>query len=182
MNTIQLVGFVGSLASNSLNKKLFNAIVARVPEGVSVELLDIELPLYSQDREAAMPEIVSDLKKKIETSNGVLMVTPEYNRSIPGSLKNLLDWMSRPYGKNSFSGKVVAVAGATGGTIGTSLAQYHLKQVLVYLNATLFGQPEFMMSNADSKFDAEGKVTDEATIKLIDTFWDVFLTTIKKQG
>jgi chromate reductase len=102
MNTIQLVGFVGSLASNSLNKKLFNAIVARVPEGVSVELLDIELPLYSQDREAAMPEIVSDLKKKIETSNGVLMVTPEYNRSIPGSLKNLLDWMSRPYGKNSF--------------------------------------------------------------------------------
>lgn len=175
---ISILGIVGSLHTDSLNKKILDAFIARAPEGVEVVTASIDIPLYSQDKEATMPEEALSLKKKIETADGVIIVTPEYNRSIPGSLKNMIDWVSRPYGKNSFDGKVVGVAGGTDGLLGTALAQYHLKQILLYLNAILFGQPEFMISNTSSKFNETGVLVDEATISKIDAFWKTMLDTI----
>jgi chromate reductase len=110
---------------------------------------------------------INDAKKKIDTAHAVVIATPEYNRSIPGVLKNAIDWVSRPYGKNSFEKKPVYIMGATVGHIGTALAHYHLTQILLHLDAIITGQPEIFVGNAGEKINSKGIVTDEYTKKMI---------------
>ena len=164
MPSLKLVGFVGSLRASSINRMLMNALVELAPQaGLEIAVLEIgDVPHFNADLEAAMPAPAAALKKAVSESDGVVFVTPEYNRAMPGVLKNALDWLSRPYGQNSLAGKPVLVTGATSGGIGTSLAQYQLKQVLLYLDAHLMGQPELHIGGADKRF-TEGKLTDEKT-------------------
>lgn len=157
---------VGSLRADSINKKLANNIEALAPEGVEFVYGDLNLPLFSQDLEADVPAEVKNLKSLIEGADGVLFVTPEHNRSIPAALKNAIDWSSRPYGSNSFNGKPAAIVGASG-ALGATQAQQALRNVAVYLNTKLMGQPEVYF-NAYEGLDDEGKVVDDSKEFLAD--------------
>ncbi len=161
---LKIVGIAGSLRKDSFNKALLNAAKELVPEGVELEILDIgTFPLFNQDMEQNMPADVVAFKEKIKTADAVLFSTPEYNYSIPGVLKNAIDWASRPYGQNSFNDKPVAIMGGSGGTVGTARAQYHLRQTFVFLNMHAVNRPEVMVSAVHEKIDATGKVTDAHT-------------------
>lgn len=166
----KIVGIVGSLREGSYNRGLMNAFVAQAPEGAVITVAEIgDLPLYNQDLEqSAFPEAAQALKKQIEEADAIIIATPEYNRSVPGALKNAIDWASRPYGENSFDGKPVLVVGASVGPIAAALAQYHLKQIMLYLNARVIGQPEFYLGHAGDKFDAAGNLTDVDTKGYVD--------------
>lgn len=158
------VAISGSLRKDSHNTNLLRAAQELVGEKAQITIFDIAtIPLYNQDLEVSFPSEAQALKDAILASDGVIFSTPEYNRSIPGVLKNAIDWASRPYGKNAFAGKKVLVLGASIGPISTALAQYHLKQVMNYLNAHVLGQPEFFMGPAGGKFDESGKLVDEPT-------------------
>lgn len=160
----------GSLREKSTNKGLANAVALLAPETMKIETVGLhELPFYNQDLESNFPESAKTLKEKIRSADGIIIVTPEYNRSIPGVLKNMLDWTSRPYGDSAWEGRPVGVLGASVGPLGATLAQYHLKQILSYLNTHVMGQPEFHL-NATDKFDAEGNLTDESTKEHIKKF------------
>lgn len=169
---MKVLGIVGSLRKDSFNRSLMNAFVAQKPEGVEVEIGDIgSLPHFNQDDEASFPASAQTLKAQVEGADVIIIATPEYNRTIPGVLKNAIDWLSRPYGKNSFAGKKVLVVGASVGPIGASMAQYDLKKSLLHGNAIVYGQPEFFMGMAGSKFDTEGNLTDADTKGYIDNAW-----------
>lgn len=171
------IAISGSLRKDSYNTHLLKAAQEVAGEGVHIEIFDISpLPFYSQDMEAPFPKDAQILKDKIESSDGVIFATPEYNRSIPGVLKNAIDWASRPWGKNSFTGKPVLILGASVASTSTALAQYHLKQVMNYLNAKVIGQPEFYMGPAQEKFDATGKLTDEHTKESLKKALDVLIS------
>lgn len=153
---------VGSLRNDSFNKKLAAAIAAAAPEGVEFVEADMHLPLFDQDVEAAeFPEKATALKQLIESSDGVLVITPEYNRGYSGVVKNAIDWASRPWGSNSFDGKPAAIAGVSISPLGTTQAQSQLRNVLVYLNTKLAGQPE-LYGDASRLFNDSGDVREEA--------------------
>jgi len=133
-----------------------------------VPALSFTLPAgFNQDDEANPPEKVIDLKSRIRNADAILFVTPEYNYSVPGVLKNAIDWASRPYGDSAWTGKPVAVMGASIGALGTARAQYHLRQMFVFLDMFAVNQPEVMISNAHKYFDVDGNLTDDVTKKLI---------------
>ncbi|MES2023599.1 MAG: NAD(P)H-dependent oxidoreductase [Patescibacteria group bacterium] len=179
MNKLKILAISGSLRKYSINTGLLKAVVGLGGDDMEITLADIStLPMYNQDLEASFPEVVTNLKKQISEADGVIIATPEFNRSIPGALKNMLDWTSRPYGDATWKGKPVATMGATTSTLGTGLAQYHLKQILLYLNTHVLGQPEFYL-NASEKFDKEGNLTDEKTKEHIKKLLDVFGQHIK---
>ena len=165
-----ILGIVGSLREHSFNKRLMEAFAAQMPDGAELTMASIgDLPLYSEDVEAAgLPESVTTLKQQIEAADAIIIATPEYNRAIPGVLKNALDWASRPYGKNSFTGKPTLIIGASVGTIATAVAQNELKRIMLYLDAHVVGQPEFYLGSAGEKFAENGPLTDEATKEHID--------------
>ena len=159
----KIIAISGSLRKNSFNTNLLKAAQELNVEGVEIELVDISnIPLFNQDLEVDFPKEAQAFKDKILTADAVLISTPEYNRSIPGFLKNAIDWASRPYGMNAFAKKPVLIIGATPAPTGTAIGQSHLRQVMTYLDMYVIGQPEFYMSNAHEKFDAEGKLIDEA--------------------
>ena len=134
---------VGSLRRESINRKLATALSKLAKPGTEFNFVKIDdVPLFNQDLEPSPPASVTRLKKDIESADGVLIVTPEYNRSIPGVLKNVIDWASRPYGKNSFDGKPTAAIGTSQGAVGTAAGQQHLRSILTYLNVVQMGQPE----------------------------------------
>jgi chromate reductase, NAD(P)H dehydrogenase (quinone) len=161
---IKILGFAGSLRDKSFNRMLLRAAVEVAPEEVELEVFDLEgIPPFNQDLEGTPHEKVKELKAKIKAADGLLIVTPEYNYSVPGVLKNAIDAASRPYGTSPFDEKPVAIMGASIGMIGTARAQYHLRQSMVFLNAFPLNRPEIMVPFAEKKFDAEGKLTDEAT-------------------
>jgi chromate reductase len=144
------------------------AAVQLTPEGATIEVADIEgLPGFNQDIEGNPPAKVVELKKQIRAADAILFVTPEYNYSVPGVLKNAIDWASRPYGDSAWAGKPVAVMGASAGMLGSARAQYHLRQIFVFLNMYALNQPEVMIANAAERFDAEGNLTHEPTKKFI---------------
>ena len=149
---------VGSLRAESFNRTLAKNLEELAPNGVEFEYVDMHLPLYNDDMLQDFPAVVQKGKEIIEAADGVLFVTPEYNRGVSGVLKNAIDWMSRPYGSNSFDGKPAGIVGVSSGQIGTAVAQSHLRGILVYLNMTVMGQPEVYFS-AD-KFDDEGVVVE----------------------
>lgn len=171
---MKILGIVGSLRKNSFNRSLMNAFLSQKPEAVTMEIADIStLPFYNEDSESEFPESAHTLKTKIENADVIIIATPEYNRSVPGVLKNAIDWVSRPYGKNSFSGKRVLVVGASVGPLGAGLAQYDLKKMLLHGNAHVYGQPEFFVGVAGGKFNEEGTLTDVATQEHITAAWQV---------
>ena len=172
----KIIGLAGSLRKDSFNKWLLRAVSEALPEDSPLEIFEIgQLPLFNQDLETNFPAIATELKNKIKAADGVIICTPEYNRSIPGVLKNAIDWCSRPYGDNAFDGKPVLTLGASIGQIGTALAQYHLKQILLYLNCRLLGQPEFYVSDAAKKFDTTGTIIDDKTKEKIHDVVNAFI-------
>ena len=161
---IKILGFAGSLRKGSWNKMLLRAAVEVAPEEVDLEVFDLEgIPVFNQDLENTPHEKVKELKAKIKAADGLLMVTPEYNYSIPGVLKNAIDAVSRPYGTSPFEEKPVAIMGASIGMLGTARAQYHLRQSMVFLNAFPLNRPEVMVPFAEKKFDSSGRLIDEET-------------------
>ena len=166
--TVRILGIAGSLRRASYNRGALRAAAELAPEGASVEIFDLDgIPAFSEDEEKNPPAKVVELKRLIREADAVLFVTPEYNYSIPGVLKNAIDWASRPYGDSAWSGKPAAIMGASVGAIGTARAQYHLRQVMVFLNMFPVNQPEVMIANAAERFDAEGNLTDEKTKEFI---------------
>jgi len=175
MNTYNILAISGSLRKESYNTALLHAFAQQAPNGVSIELADIHpLGLYDQDEEAAFPRAAAELKEKIRKADGIIVATPEYNRSIPGVLKNAIDWTSRPYGDNAWEGKPVYVVGASVGNIGTAVAQYELKKILLYLDAAVLGQPEFFCGMAQTKF-VDGKLTEGETKQYVDKTLTAFI-------
>ncbi|WP_342336220.1 NAD(P)H-dependent oxidoreductase [Burkholderia pseudomallei] len=171
--TYRIAVIVGSLRRESFNRALANAVASLSPADLSFEPLDIgSLPLYSQDYDADFPDVAKHFKQTIEAAQGLLFVTPEYNRSMPGVLKNALDWGSRPWGSNSWSGKPAAVLGTSPGATGTALAQQHLRNVLAYLDVPTLGQPEMFIKHDASKIDAQGNIVNEDTRKFLQGFVD----------
>ncbi|EQB73006.1 MAG: FMN-reductase [Ferroplasma sp. Type II] len=166
METIKIAGFGGSFRKESYSRYLLENAVNLMPENSKLEILDISnFPTMNQDEENNYPENVRKFKKQIRESDGVLIVTPEYNYSIPGYLKNVLDVASRPYGDNPFDGKPVAIMSSSIGMLGGSRAQYHLRQVCVFLNMIPVNTPEVFMTFAQQKFDEKGKLKDDMTAK-----------------
>jgi chromate reductase len=160
---MRILGFAGSLRRGSFNKALLRAAVEVAPEGMDLEVFDLEgIPPYNQDLDMQPPARVTEFKARIRAADAILIATPEYNYSTPGILKNAIDWASRPYGDNAFNDKPVAVMGASIGLIGTARAQYHLRQSFVFLNMHPLNQPEVMLPLAEGKVDAAGRLTDEA--------------------
>jgi chromate reductase len=165
---IKILGFAGSLRKDSYNKALLHAAMKLIPKKAKLEIFDIEgIPLFNQDLEDRMPQKVKEFKAKIRVADALLIVTPEYNYSVPGVLKNAIDWASRPFGDNSFDGKPVAIMSASPGIIGGLRAQYHLRQILVSLNMNAVNMPEIIVASADKKIDENGNLTDEETRKRI---------------
>ena len=168
MATIKILGIAGSLRKGSFNRAALRAAQGLVPAGATLEAHDLpDLPGFDQDKEKTPPVAVTELKAKIRAADAVLLVTPEYNYSVPGVLKNAIDWASRPYGDSAWKGKPVAIMGASAGVLGTARAQYHLRQTLVFLDMPAVNQPEVMIGAAATKFDQAGNLTDETAKKLI---------------
>jgi chromate reductase len=165
---ISIFGFAGSLRKGSYNKALLRAAAELLPEEARLEIFDLEgIPPFNQDLEKQMPEIVKGFKAKIKAADAILIATPEHNFSIPGVLKNAIDWASRPYGDNSFDGKPVAIMSASTGMLGGARAQYHLRQTFVFLDMHPINKPEVIVTFARDKIDEQGRLTDETTRKII---------------
>lgn len=168
MEKIVIAAFAGSLRQDSFNKAIINTAKKYAPENIEINVLDLNgIPLYNQDEEGSMPESVRNFKNALTGADAILIATPEYNRSIPGVLKNAIDWASRPYGNNSFDDKPVATIGASGGAIiGTAVAQYHLRQIFSFLNAHPLERPQVFIGGAGEKVE-NGLFIDEDTVTLI---------------
>ena len=159
MSTINIAVVVGSLRKDSFNRKLAHGLAKLVPAGVNLQVIEIgDLPIYDQDQDGAQAPAVKRFKDEIAAAQGVLFITPEYNRSIPGVLKNAIDQASRPYGQSVWSGKPAGVLGVSVGAIGTALAQQHLRNILAYLDMPTLGQPEVFIQAKDGLFDADGGI------------------------
>ena len=159
MSQYQIAVVVGSLRKDSFNRKLANAVVKLAPPEFSFKQVEIgDLPLYNQDDDANQAASVKRLKSEIAAAQGVLFVTAEYNRSLPGILKNAIDHASRPYGQSAWEGKPAGVLGASVGAVGTAIAQQHLRNVLAYLNMPTLGQPEAFIHAKEGLFDEAGDI------------------------
>jgi chromate reductase len=167
--TIRVLGIAGSLRRGSYNKGALRAALELAPEGVSIETFDelAAIPPYDEDvKQQGFPPPVEALRARIKAADALLIVTPEYNYSIPGVLKNAIDWASRPP-EQPFDGKPIALMGASPGMLGTARAQYHLRQCFVFLNGLVLNRPEVMIANAAQRFDEQGRLTDEKTREFI---------------
>lgn len=174
---------VGSLRKDSFNRKLANALIAIAPAALSLEIVEIgDLPLFSQDVEADPPEVVRAFKQRIQAAGALLFVTPEYNRSVPGVLKNAIDTGSRPYGKSAWNGKPAAVISVSTGAIGGFGANHHLRQSLVFLNVPTMAQPEAYIGNAASLFNDKGELVDGSTCDFMAKFLQAFSQWISRQA
>lgn len=161
---LKILGFAGSLRKESYNKALLRAAAGLVPDGAELEAFDLAgIPLFNQDLENEPAQRVREFKAAIRAADALLIVTPEYNHSIPGVLKNALDNVSRPPGDNACGGKPAAILGASTGMMGSSRSQYHLRQVCAALNMHVLNLPEVFVSFVEGKVDGDGRITDEKT-------------------
>jgi len=182
MSKTRVAVFVGSLRKDSFNRKLAKAVEKLAPDDFEFTHVRIDdLPLYNQDFDEDYPAEARRLKQDVESADAVLFVTPEYNRAIPGVLKNAIDIGSRPWGVNSFAGKPAAVLGISVGAIGTALAQQHLRNTLAYLDMPTLGQPEVFMQMKHGLLDDDGNVGDDDTRKFLQDFVDRYVAWVKKQ-
>ena len=168
---------VGSLRKDSLNRKMAQVLAELAPSALRLSLVDIgHLPLYNPDEDANPPAAWAAFRERVKAAHAVLFVTPEYNRSVPGALKNAIDVGSRPYGKSAFSGKPGAVVSVSPGAIGGFGANHHLRQSLVFLNVAAMPQPEAYIGGAEKLFDPSGKLANDSTRSLLQTFMQAFAT------
>lgn len=182
MNQYQIAVIVGSLRKDSFNRKLAHAIVKLAPSEFSFKELQIgDLPLYNQDDDANQAQSVKRLKEEITAAQGILFVTPEYNRSISGVLKNAIDHASRPYGQSAWAGKPAGVLGASPGATGTAMAQQHLRNILATLNMPTLAQPEAFIHVRDGLFDETGDI-GTASKKFLQNWMDHYVTWVKKHA
>lgn len=180
MSTYQIAVIVGSLRHDSVNRKLATAIAGLAPPEFSFNQVTIsDLPLYNQDDDANQPAAAKRLKDEIKAAHGLLFVTPEYNRSVPGVLKNAIDHASRPYGQSAWAGKPAAVMGASPGAIGTALAQQHLRNILSHLDMPTMGQPEVFFQAKEGVFDAAGNLGADSK-KFLQKWMEHYVAWIKK--
>jgi chromate reductase, NAD(P)H dehydrogenase (quinone) len=171
MTKPRIVLLVGSLSRDSINRRLATALIRLGADRFEFRESDLgELPLYNRDMDRALPPAVMAFKQAIEAADGALIVSPEYNRSVPSALKNAIDWGSRPYGANSWRGKPAAIAGLAGGVLGTAPAQQHLRNILSHLDVHVLPQPEVCMAMRDGLFDAGGEIADPVTRQFLDGF------------
>ncbi len=182
MSQFHIAVIVGSLRRDSFNRKLADGIIKLAPSSFSFKHLEIgALPLYNQDDDARQAEAVQQLKAGIKAANGVLFVTAEYNRSIPGVLKNAIDHASRPYGQSAWAGKPAGIMGASVGAIGTSMAQQHLRNVLAYLDMPTLGQPEAFIHAKEGLFDADGSI-GAGSKAFLQGWMDRYVSWIQRHG
>lgn len=182
MNQYQIAVVVGSLRKDSFNRKLADAMAKLAPSEFSFKQVRIDdLPLYNQDDDASPAESVKRLKAEITVSHGLLFVTPEYNRSIPGVLKNAIDHASRPYGQSAWAGKPAGVLGVSPGAPGTAMAQQNLRNILAYLDVPTLGQPEAFIQMKDGLFDAEGNIGADSK-KFLQNWMDRYVAWISKHA
>jgi len=175
MEQIKIAAFSGSLRKGSYTTKLVKAFQRSAPENVEVNIIDISaLPLFNQDLEENLPGTVKALHQSIEEADGIILATPEYNRSYSPVLKNALDWGSRPHGNNKWDKKPVIVLGCSPYSLGAFGAVHHLRQVLVYLNMQPVQQPEFYLSGAADKLGDNGEIKDLETKELVNKLWKEF--------
>lgn len=181
MSEIKVAVIVGSLSKNSINTRLAQALQQIGGERFEFEKIEIgDLPLYNRDLDANLPPAVQRVKAQIEMVDGFLFFSPEYNRSIPSALKNLLDWASRPYGQSSWQGKVAAVAGGSSGAIGTAVAQTHLRTILTHLDMILLPQPELYVRVTDELISPSGETTSPEFKQLLEKFMTRFADLVAK--
>jgi chromate reductase len=165
---ITILGICGSLRKASYNRGALRAAQKLCPEGAKLEIFELDgIPIFNQDEDSNPPARVVEFKKRIRAADAILIATPEYNYSVPGPLKNAIDWASRPYGDNAWDGKPVALMSAALSMGGGVRAQYHLRQSFVFLNMEAVMQPEVAIGNAPKSFDEQGNLTDETSKKLI---------------
>ena len=182
MSQYQIAVVVGSLRKESFNRQLANAIVKLAPSEFSFKQVQIgNLPLYNQDDDASQAESVKQLKAEITASQGLLFVTAEYNRSIPGVLKNAIDHASRPYGQSAWAGKPAGVLGVSVGAIGSAMAQQHLRNILAYLDVPTLGQPEAFIQAKDGLFDDSGNI-GSGSKKFLQGWMDQYVAWVKKHA
>jgi chromate reductase len=182
MSQYQIAVVVGSLRQDSINRRLATAIARLAPPEFSFRQLQIgDLPLYNQDDDAEQAAPVKRLKAELAAADGVLFVTPEYNRSLPGALKNAIDHASRPYGHSAWAGKPAGVLGASVGVIGSALAQQHLRNILAYLDMPTLGQPEAFVHVKEGTFDADGNI-GEGSRKFLQGWMDRYVDWVKRHA
>jgi chromate reductase, NAD(P)H dehydrogenase (quinone) len=182
MSTYQVAVVVGSLRRDSFNRKLATAIAKLAPSEFSFAHIEIgDLPLYNQDEDGNQVGAVDRLKREIRTAQALLFVTPEYNRSISGVLKNAIDHASRPYGKNEWAGKPAGILGASVGAIGTAMAQQHLRNILAYLDVPTLGQPEAFIHAKDGLFDKAGDIGPDSR-QFLQSWMDRYVAWVKRHA
>ena len=183
-NSRDVVVLVGSLRKESLNRKLAKALIGIAPASLQLEIVEIgDLPLYNTDRDdTAVPLAYTTFRERLQRAHGVLFVTPEYNRSVPGALKNAIDVGSRPYGKSVWSGKPAAIVSASPGAIGGFGANHHLRQSLVFLDMPTLQQPEAYVSGADKLFDEAGKLTNDSTRQFLGKFMQAYAAWLERNA
>ena len=182
MAQYKIAVLIGSIRKDSFNKKLAGALEKLFPADFSFTPVRLDdLPLYNQDNDGNPSAEVKRLNGEIKAAQGVLFVTPEYNRSIPGVLKNAIDHASRPYGQSAWDGKPAGVIGASVGPIGTALSQQHLRNILAYLNAPTLGQPEAFIHNKEGLYDADGSFS-EGSRKFLQAWVDAYVAWVKKHA
>ncbi len=168
MPDLKILGIPGSLRQASFNRFALVAAQALLPAGASLDIFELEgIPVYNQDLDKQPPARVVEMKTRVRAADAILFATPEYNYSMPGVLKNAIDWASRPYGDSAWQGKPVAVMSASVGVLGGARAQYHLRQSFVFLNMYPVNQPEVLIANAAQRFNERGELTDETARDLI---------------
>lgn len=183
MGTFKISMIVGSLRRDSVNRRLATAIERLAPAEFSFHDIRIDdLPLYNQDMDPTPVESVVRLKSELSASQGFLFVTPEYNRSIPGVLKNAIDLASRPYGKSAWSGKPAGILSASIGAMGGAMAQQHLRNVMAFLDVPTMGQPEAFLQIKDGFFDSEGNLANADTKKFLQAWMDKYVAWVRKHS
>lgn len=180
MDELRILGIAGSLRKDSYNRYALKAAQDMMPEGAVLHPFELHgIPVFNQDDELAPPDSVLEFKRWIRAADAILFVTPEYNYSVPGVLKNAIDWASRPYGENAWLCKPAAIMGASIGSLGTARAQYHLRQILVAFAMPVVSQPEVMIGNAAQRFDRDGVLTDDPTRQHIRKLLDALVQLAK---
>jgi chromate reductase len=181
--SLRIAVVVGSLRRDSFNRQLAQALQRLAPQDLQLELVRIDdLPLYNQDDDANPAAPVRRLKEQIANAQGVMFVTPEYNRSVPGVLKNAIDHASRPYGQSAWAGKPAGVIGISVGSIGTAVAQQHLRNMMAYLDMPALGQPEIFLQHKQGFFDAQGGIATESTRQLLQKWLDKYAEWVREHS
>ena len=182
MATRKIAVLVGSLRKESFNRKVAKTLMLLAPSTIEMEIVEIgELPLYNEDDDKAPPAVYTEFRNKIKEFDGVLWVTPEYNRSVPGALKNALDVGSRPYGQSAWKGKPCGVVSVSQGAPGAFGANHHLRQSLVFLDMPTMQQPEAYIGGVAKLFEGD-KLTNESTAKFLQTFIDAFAAWVERHA